>query len=248
MGDRYGVKEVFRTVQGEGMNAGCPALFVRFTGCNLWNGHHLHRESGAGPCALWCDTDFLKGVALSAEDIVGMMQEAWPAEPSHTFRWAVLTGGEPMLQVDLPLLEAMDSLGWRIAVETNGTVASPAFAAVDHVCLSPKRGTSYWELGVEPHEVKVVLPGAAPMQQGWTDEELDELEARWPRASFFAQPQDPVLPGPDIQSLLKGTAADGDGQILQAYYDRALERCLAQVYRRPGWRLSAQVHKSLGLR
>jgi 7-carboxy-7-deazaguanine synthase (Cx14CxxC type) len=157
----YAVKEIFLTLQGEGAHAGRPAVFCRFAGCNLWSGREQDRA--AAQCQ-FCDTNFVgtdgtrgdryEGPAKLADAI----EAEWGAAREH--RFVVLTGGEPLLQVDDGLLEALHARGFTIAVETNGTIEPPA--GLDWICVSPKAGT---ELRIKAgNELKLVFPqaGAPP--------------------------------------------------------------------------------------
>lgn len=241
----YAVKEIFTTIQGEGLNAGRRAVFLRFAGCNLWDGLPEHRARGEGPCSLWCDTDFFRGERYdSARGLAMAVRAAWGDVPGSP-KLVVLTGGEPGLQVDE---ELVDELRWAsffaIAVETNGTRVGRgderAIEKCDHVCLSPKRGTNWRRLEVA-HEVKVVLPGAAYAGDGWTGDELLEIEG-WARdrgAALFVQPQDPIDPLTVDASHLK--------KHLHAYnprvYEAAVRQCVEWVHAHPRWRLSMQTHK-----
>ena len=135
----YAVKEIFRTLQGEGAQAGTPMVFVRFAGCNLWTGRAPDRERDAErtgtACPRYCDTDFVGGERLDADEILARIATAG-AGP----RWLCLTGGEPALQLDRPLLEALRGAGYQTALETNGTVdIAPIRDLLDWVCVSPKR-------------------------------------------------------------------------------------------------------------
>lgn len=151
----YSVKEIFYTLQGEGMNAGRPAVFCRFAGCNLWSGREPDR---AGAICRFCDTDFVGtdggggGRFADAASLAEAVAQAWIAGPPR--RLVVLTGGEPLLQLDTPLIEALHARGFRIAVETNGTLVAPA--GIDWLCVSPKQGAPLRQR--EGHELKVVVP------------------------------------------------------------------------------------------
>ena len=152
----YSVKEIFYTLQGEGINAGRPAVFCRFAGCNLWSGREADRASAA---CTFCDTDFvgtdgtLGGKYGSAAGLAEAIAALWP-ERSAARRLVVLTGGEPLLQVDRALIGALHALGFEIAVETNGTIDAPA--GLDWICVSPKAGAAMkLQRG---HELKVVVP------------------------------------------------------------------------------------------
>ncbi len=157
----YAVKEVFLTLQGEGAHAGRVAVFCRFAGCNLWSGHESDRGSAQCP---FCDTDFVGtdgtrgGKYPSAGSLADVIEQEWGAGREQ--RWVVLTGGEPLLQVDGALVDALHARGFTIAVETNGTVDPPS--GLDWLCVSPKAGA---ELRVRSgQELKLVYPqpGAAP--------------------------------------------------------------------------------------
>lgn len=145
----YTVKELFYTLQGEGAQAGRPAVFLRFAGCNLWSGREEDRA--AAQCR-FCDTDFVGGdkyadTAALADAVAGL----WPGGGTP---YVVCTGGEPTLQLDAPLIDAMHARGFEIAVETNGTRPLPA--GLDWVCVSPKAGTEL--VVVAGDELKLVWP------------------------------------------------------------------------------------------
>jgi 7-carboxy-7-deazaguanine synthase (Cx14CxxC type) len=136
----YAVKEIFYTLQGEGAQAGRAAVFCRFAGCNLWSGREADREDAE---CRFCDTDFVGtdgsggGKFRDAAALAAAVREAWAGGPAE--RFAVLTGGEPALQVDPALIEALHDEGFVIAIETNGTIALPP--GQDWICFSPKAGT-----------------------------------------------------------------------------------------------------------
>jgi 7-carboxy-7-deazaguanine synthase len=153
----YAVKEIFYTLQGEGINAGRPALFCRFAGCNLWSGREADRASAV---CQFCDTDFVGtdgengGKYRSAAELARQVAALWPSGQQH--RFIVCTGGEPLLQLDAELIAALHAQGFTIAIETNGTLPVPA--GIDWVCVSPKADA---ELVVRRgHELKVVVPQA----------------------------------------------------------------------------------------
>lgn len=151
----YTVKEVFYTLQGEGVNAGCPAVFCRFAGCNLWSGR---TEDRATATCQFCDTDFVGtngengGKYTSAEALSERIASLWPVGEAH--RFVVCTGGEPMLQLDQPLVDALHAAGFKIAIETNGTL--PVLDSIDWVCVSPKSDAQL--VVTRGNELKVVVP------------------------------------------------------------------------------------------
>ncbi|MCG3169833.1 MAG: 7-carboxy-7-deazaguanine synthase [Pseudomonadales bacterium] len=136
----YAVKEMFYTLQGEGANAGRPAVFCRFAGCNLWSGREQDR---AGAVCRFCDTDFVGtdgpggGRFADAASLAAAIAALWPATAARRARpLVVFTGGEPLLQLDQPAIDAVHALGMQVAVETNGTLAAPP--GIDWLCVSPK--------------------------------------------------------------------------------------------------------------
>lgn len=152
----YAVKEVFYTLQGEGLQAGKPAVFCRFAGCNLWNGREEDRDSAV---CRFCDTDFvgtdgtLGGKYATADSLADRIASLWPTTDNQ-HRLVVMTGGEPLLQLDTPLIDALHARGFRIAVETNGTIAAPE--GIDWICVSPKAGAPWVQ--TRGHELKLVYP------------------------------------------------------------------------------------------
>ncbi len=151
----YAVKEIFHTLQGEGCNAGTPAVFCRFAGCNLWSGREADRATAA--CD-FCDTDFVGtdgtggGRFETADGLADAVQSRWRGDDAR--RFVVCTGGEPLLQLDRPAIDALHARGFRIAVETNGTIAAPE--GLDWICVSPKAAQP---LAIERgHELKLVFP------------------------------------------------------------------------------------------
>jgi 7-carboxy-7-deazaguanine synthase len=152
----YQVKEIFYTLQGEGANAGRPAVFCRFAGCNLWSGREQDRATAV---CQFCDTDFvgtngtLGGKFADAEALADRIAAQWPAGDS-AHRFVVMTGGEPLLQVDVALIAALHARGFQIAVETNGTIAAPV--GIDWICVSPKAGAPWVQRAGQ--ELKVVWP------------------------------------------------------------------------------------------
>ena len=179
----YTVKEVFYTLQGEGTQAGRPAVFCRFAGCNLWSGREADRAEAV---CRFCDTDFVGSDGLGggkfadAAALAAHVAGFWPAAPGGR-RFCVLTGGEPLLQLDAALIEALHAQGFEIAVETNGTLVAPP--GIDWLCVSPKAGAPLLQRAGD--ELKVVVP-----QPGL---DLAALEAL-PFASRRVQPMDSADP------------------------------------------------------
>jgi 7-carboxy-7-deazaguanine synthase len=208
----YRVKEIFYTLQGEGANVGRPAVFCRFADCNLWTGVESARSSAI--CS-FCDTDFLGtdgpggGTFLDPRDLAQTISTRWP-DSTVSPRFVVLTGGEPLLQVDASLVDALHQSDCLIAVETNGTIAPPE--GIDWLCVSPKAGSVL--RARSGNELKVVVP-----QPGINLTELLSLSFE----HFFVQPMD----GPDLQENVKW----------------AIKWCMLH----PAWRLSSQLHKTLGV-
>ncbi|MBI1251877.1 MAG: 7-carboxy-7-deazaguanine synthase [Alphaproteobacteria bacterium] len=187
----YAVKEMFYTLQGEGARAGRASVFVRFAGCNLWSGRE---EDRAGAVCTFCDTDFvgMDGPGGARFDTAAALAAAadalWPK--GEAGKYAVCTGGEPLLQIDAPLIAALHAQGFEIAVETNGTIAAPQ--GLDWICVSPK-STAPLEI-TAGDELKLVFPQA------------DAPPARFARLRFthFAlQPMD----GPEVQANTKAAIA-----------------------------------------
>ncbi|MFO0578650.1 MAG: 7-carboxy-7-deazaguanine synthase [Polyangia bacterium] len=213
----YAVKELFYTLQGEGAHTGRAAVFCRFTGCNLWTGREVDRPTAV---CQFCDTDFVGtdgsggGRFASAEALADAALQTWSAGGAASGRpFIVCTGGEPLLQIDEPLLAALHARGFEVAVETNGTQPPPAGRErLDWICVSPKAGS---ELVLRAgDELKLVYP-----QPGAEPERFFGLPFR----HFFLQPM--------------------DGPLRHAHTEAAVRYCLAH----PGWRLSLQTHKLLGI-
>ena len=181
----YAVKEIFYTLQGEGANTGRPAVFCRFAGCNLWSGREQER---ADATCRFCDTDFVGtdgpggGRFASAEELASAVLAAWPRDNANR-PFVVCTGGEPLLQLDEPLLDALHRTGFEIAVETNGTQEVPA--GVDWVCVSPKADATL--VVHRGDELKLVFP-----QSGVEPSRFESLEF----THFYLQPMD----GPERQA------------------------------------------------
>lgn len=174
----YAVKEIFRTLQGEGLNAGRTAVFCRFSGCNLWSGREVDRAQAV---CTFCDTDFVGtdgtggGRFGTAADLAAAIATCWGEGPGP--RLVVLTGGEPLLQVDAELVEALHERGFEVALETNGTLQAPS--SIDWICVSPKAGAPIVQHRGD--ELKLVYP-----QPGLLPEQFENLEFR----HFLLQPMD----------------------------------------------------------
>lgn len=215
----YSIKEIFYTLQGEGAQTGRPAVFCRFSGCNLWSGRENDRLSAV---CQFCDTDFVGvdgpggGKFASAEDVAAEVERRWPvhslstSESAAAKKFVVCTGGEPLLQLDLPLIEAFHARNFEIAVETNGTVRAPA--GIDWICVSPKAGAGVVQQ--TGNELKLVFP-----QSDLDPSAVEHLAFD----HFFLQPMD----GPERLSNTES----------------AVRYCLEH----PRWRLSLQTHKLLGI-
>ena len=187
----YAVKEIFLTLQGEGAHAGRTAVFCRFSGCNLWTGREQDR---ADAVCKFCDTDFvgmdgtLGGRYANADDLASAIAAQWVGSQDH--RYTVLTGGEPLLQIDPALIDALHARGFTIAVETNGTIAAPP--GIDWICVSPKAGS---ELVIRKgHELKLVYPQAENAPEDFAGLEFER---------FSLQPMD----GPDIAQSTQAAIA-----------------------------------------
>jgi 7-carboxy-7-deazaguanine synthase len=174
----YTVKEIFYTLQGEGANTGMPAVFCRFSGCNLWTGHE--KDRGTAVCQ-FCDTDFVGvgpdgGKFATPDALADAVARHWPSSDDAN-RFVVCTGGEPLLQLDAPAIDALHARGFRVAVETNGT--QPAPAGLDWVCVSPK-STAPLVL-THGHELKLVYPQPDAPPERFATLEFEQ---------FFLQPMD----------------------------------------------------------
>lgn len=248
MSDRkYFVVEVFPTVQGEGVQAGRRAVFLRLAGCNLWSGRARDRGRGPGACSLWCDTRFTGGQAMSVGEVVEALVDAWGASPAPGPWYApirplvVVTGGEPTLQLDVPLVQAIKQAGFAVALETNGTNVTPALDFIDHVCVSPKRGGVLRLM--RGSELKVVLPGVAA-GAGWADAELVGMAEQGSWGALYVQPQDVV-----DQTMVAVSALTSPHMAAQRrQVAQHVQLCLEFIDRNPEWRLSAQTHKFIGVR
>jgi 7-carboxy-7-deazaguanine synthase len=174
----YTVKEIFYTLQGEGANAGHAAVFCRFSGCNLWSGREEDRSRAV---CQFCDTDFVGvgpdgGRFEKPDELAEAVSRAWRGD-DDTERFVVCTGGEPLLQLDEPLIAALQSRGFKVAIETNGTRRAPQ--TIDWICVSPKAGTPLVQRS--GNELKLVYPQ--------TDAPPEDFETL-PFEYFFLQPMD----------------------------------------------------------
>lgn len=213
----YSVKEIYYTLQGEGAQAGRPAVFCRFTGCNLWTGKERHREQAI---CQFCDTDFVGtdgpggGKFATPRALADAIASQWPKSVAggnrFVVRFVVCTGGEPLLQVDDDLVAALHQRRFEVAVETNGT--KPAPNGLDWICVSPKAGT---ELVLKAgHELKLVFPQQGAMPEAFEGLAFDH---------FSLQPM------------------DGGQRVRNTRL--AIDYCKAH----PRWRLSVQMHKYLNI-
>jgi 7-carboxy-7-deazaguanine synthase (Cx14CxxC type) len=182
----YSVKEIFYTLQGEGFHTGRPAVFLRFAGCNLWNGHEDDRADALCP---FCDTDFIGtngsngGQYETPAEIAEIAANLWPQHVNDHDRYIVCTGGEPLLQLNTALIEALHRYQFEIAIETNGTLPVPE--GIDWICVSPKANTEL--VAVAGDELKLVYP-----QKGLDPESMRDLEFD----HFSLQPMD----GPELDT------------------------------------------------
>lgn len=232
----YRVKEIFLSLQGEGVNTGRPAVFVRFSGCNLWSGFAQDRSWSV---CRFCDTDFLGtdgsngGEFSSAKALVDAVLDQWPKDAVRKVRQnrdeapelipdfssqrkadhglVVCTGGEPLLQLDIPLLEAFHAAGFSVAVETNGTIPAPD--EIDWLTVSPKAGAEFKQKS--GHELKLVFP-----QKGVDPASFLKLKFE----QFCLQPLD------------------------DEHREDNTKACVAYCLEHPRWRLSLQTHKLIGVR
>ena len=213
----YSVKEIYYTLQGEGAHTGRAAVFCRFAGCNLWSGREADRASAI---CQFCDTDFADtngpggGKFASAQELAAAVDEKWPrgsqkeanAGPStspleksasgsaqddaHLRKFVVCTGGEPLLQLDPPLIDALHARGFEIAVETNGTIAAPR--GLDWICVSPKAGAALMQRTGDELKLVYPQPGAEPAA-------FESLSFR----HFFLQPMDGPRREANTQAALR---------------------------------------------
>lgn len=220
----YAVKEIYKTVQGEGFHTGRPAVFLRFAGCNLWTGRE---EDRASAICQFCDTDFVGtdgpggGKFRSAVALAERVRDVWEAElPAGAEEFAgmsafdgpyvVCTGGEPLLQLDASLISALHDAGLEVGVETNGTIGAPG--TLDWICVSPKAGAPI--LLTHGHELKLVYRQPQALPESFFHMDFEH---------FFLQPMD----GPDREQFT--------------------EEARAYCAKHPQWKLSLQTHKIIGI-
>ena len=236
----YSIVELFATIQGEGMWSGRRAVFIRFSGCNLWNGRPEDRVNGSGACSMWCDTSFAKGDVMAPSEILLRADTAWGTSVGGE-KMVVFTGGEPTLQLDVDLVQAFRAAGWYTAIETNGTRDVEVLNHLDHVCVSPKRGTIIER--ATGHELKIVLPGGLN-GEGWSHDELRALASDGDFAALYVQPQDAIDPAfVETSHLHRNTGAYAAVQ-----YTANLKACIEFVHANPSWFISLQAHKLMNVR
>lgn len=242
MADTYRVKEMFYTLQGEGAHTGRPAVFCRFSKCNLWNGKESARAEAV---CHFCDTDFVgtngqNGGIYTAEELADKIAQLWPQEvplqPTDmaskqtmpaAIPYVVCTGGEPLLQLDEILIRALHLRGFEIAIETNGTLPVPE--GVDWVCLSPKGASNI--VVDQCHELKLVYP-----QQDAPPHRFDFIQAQ----HRYLQPM-------DISALVTAGLIVTDNESFQQEGQDTIRATLAYCMAHPEWKLSMQTHKWLGI-
>ncbi len=222
---RYKVKEIFYTLQGEGAQAGRPAVFCRFSKCNLWNGRE---EDRAASICNFCDTDFngtngQNGGVYSQEQLSEKIASLWP-DMQQGQPYVVCTGGEPLLQLDEPLIEALHLAGFEVGVETNGTLPAPT--GIDWLCVSPKGSAKV--VITQCHELKLVYP-----QPDALPEKYDFIQAKHYYLQPMADYRPQLLISDHLAASLAGLSASNT-QLTLAY-------CLTH----PKWKLSLQTHKYL---
>lgn len=221
----YSVKEMYLTLQGEGVQTGIAAVFLRFSGCNLWSGREQDRQSAI---CKFCDTDFIGtdgpggGKFKNEADLVDAVDAQWQSKglankkstrgetTTSGQKWVVCTGGEPLLQLGEPLIQAFHKRGFKVAVETNGTIKAPA--SLDWICVSPKADAALRQISGQ--ELKLVYPQKENTPDQFTDLAFD---------NFCLQPLDDAQQTENIQ------------------------KCIRYCLENPLWRLSLQTHKVTGI-
>lgn len=222
----YRVKSIFKTLQGEGHFAGRPAVFLRFVGCNIWSGDENTRakdaEKNSASCPLFCDTDF-RAEGSKSLNLTSLIEEI--KNVAGSIRFCVITGGEPFLQADAPLIRSLHECGFYVSIETNGTKTIGSafsddigFSPPDWIVCSPKTKDSIIEY---LHELKVVVPKYSPTNFDFLVKRIKATSEGGPY--LWAQPED----GIDLKSATES----------------AIKFCLEN----PSWRVSVQTHKVLGI-
>ncbi len=224
----YSVKEMFLSMQGEGAHTGRVSVFIRFSGCNLWSGREKDRAKAV---CKFCDTEFVgtdgdgggqfKTAALLAKEA----QSYWPGQDGD--KWVICTGGEPLLQLDTALINALKAAGFKIAVETNGTLQAPS--GIDWLCVSPKANAKLRQACGD--ELKLVYPQIENKPEDFAN--LDFMV-------FSLQPLDNNKDGDKDGK----TISEKDDKKARGHEQAAFNYCLEN----PKWRLSLQTHKYLGVR
>jgi 7-carboxy-7-deazaguanine synthase (Cx14CxxC type) len=191
----YSVREIYYTLQGEGAQTGRPAVFLRFAGCNLWSGREIDRDRAV---CRFCDTEFVGtdgpggGKFASAEALAAAAEGYWPAGDSHDKPYVVCTGGEPLLQLDSEAITELQARGFEVAIETNGTLASPG--SVDWLCVSPKADAAVVQ--TRGDELKLVYPQKEDEAQ---PERFEDMEFD----HFFLQPLDDENLGSNTRATIE---------------------------------------------
>ncbi|WP_369985558.1 7-carboxy-7-deazaguanine synthase [Thalassolituus sp.] len=228
----YRVKEIFYTLQGEGAQAGRPAVFCRFSRCNLWNGTEEGRS--AAICS-FCDTDFIGtdghlGGRYTSGQLVEIIQDQWPGatkgEHAQGKPYVVCTGGEPALQLDKDLVLALQNTGFEVAIETNGTLPLPD--NIDWVCLSPKGDSEL--VVIDCDELKLVYP-----QSDALPERFDYIRADHRYLQPMADFEPVVIASDKLEGAKEGLSVSNTR--------KAVQYCM----KHPQWKLSLQTHKMLGI-
>lgn len=216
----YKIKEIFYTLQGEGIHSGRPAVFCRFSKCNLWSGKE---ENRAESVCNFCDTDFIGtdgengGVYESPDVLAQKVYELWPKK-NGCQPFIVCTGGEPLLQLDDHLIEALHAHGFEVAIETNGTLPVPP--GVDWVCASPKGQSKV--LVTKCDELKLVFP-----QQDAMPEKFEHIQAHY----YFLTPM--ADPSVKLTGVLE--------------HDPVIQQTIQYCLEHPKWRLNLQTHKLINI-
>jgi organic radical activating enzyme len=213
---KYRIKKIFGpTLQGEGFMTGTPTMFIRMAGCNMWDGDPKTKAESKCP---YCDTDF-SGPDVKSLTISNILKRLSKLNIGYDIRWVTISGGEPMLQLDLPLLLGLSDAGWKICLETNGSIYIPNgfYRYLDHVAVSPKTPV-----------IKV--------------QKMDSLKILYPHPNSEMRPEAYAgylgVENKYIQPIYGATEAETYANLLSA---------ISKVYRLPGWRLSPQIHKIIGV-